>query len=177
MSAFETGKTKVNEQPLHSKKEPGVPNQRGSVSKQRFDVILLVVETTEESMQAARWAIGLAQFYEARLIGLNVVDRTVIVHLQRLSGKKLSEIEVEVEENGWKYLYHIESMAIERNVSVFLAQEEGLPEDEIIKKARTVGADLIVVGPPKAGGRWRPRSARYVEKLIEEAPCAVLIAK
>lgn len=160
----------MNEGPLSLKQKSGVPELR-------FSVILLVVETTEESMQAARWAIGLAQSYGARLIGLNVVDRTVIAHLQRLSGKKLSEIEVEVEENGWKYLYYVESMAIEHNVSVFLAQEEGLPEEEIIKQARTVGADLIVVGPPKASPRWRPRSTRYIAKLIEEGPCAVLMAK
>ena len=139
-----------------------------------FKIILLMVETTQEAMEAAKLAISLADFHHARLIGLNIVDRTVIDRLQRFGDKNRSEIEIEVEENGWKYLYHVEERATECEVAISLLQEEGLPENVIVKKAKEFHADLIVLGMPKARRGVRHFAEANVERIVEHAPCPVL---
>ncbi|MFH1006206.1 MAG: universal stress protein [Candidatus Latescibacterota bacterium] len=139
-----------------------------------FKIILLMVETTQEAMKAAKLAIALAGAHHARLIGLHVVDRTVIERIQRFGDKKRSEIEIEVEENGWNYLYHVEERALEQQVGMSLVQEEGLPEHVIVKKAEAFHADLIVLGMPKARSGVRHFTTANVERIIEHAPCPVL---
>jgi len=139
-----------------------------------FEIILLIVETTQEAMKAAKLAISLARVHRARLIGLNIVDRTVIDRLQRFGDKKRSEIEIEVEENGWKYLYHVEETATEREVGISLLQEEGLPENVIVKKAEEFHADLIVLGTPRGRRGVRHFTEAHIERIIENAPCPVL---
>ena len=142
-----------------------------------FRRILLSVESTEGAQRAARLAIALAERDKAHLLALNVVDPSLIDRLARLTGRRTSEVEAEVEEDGWKYLYYVEGMAVEREVAISLRQERGLPEDVLVRQAKALQVDLLVLGPPGSRPGARRLMQLSLEKVLYESPCPVLVVR
>jgi len=142
-----------------------------------FRRILLSVESTEGAQRAARLAIALAERDKAHLLALNVVDPSLIDRLARLTGRRTSEVEAEVEEDGWKYLYYVEGMAVEREVAISLRQERGLPEDVLVRQAKALQVDLLVLGLPGSRPGARRLMQLSLEKVLYESPCPVLVVR
>jgi len=144
------------------------------VDEIRVKKILLVVESSEESMKAARWAIHLASVCDAMLVCLNVVDTVVVNQLRKFSGKDFSTVEVEVEEQGWKYLYYLEDAAKDRKVHCVIMQESGILSEEVVKKSEEVNADLVVMGR-RTGSSMKRVVHGPIQRILEHAPCPVLV--
>lgn len=142
-----------------------------------FGRILLSVEASEGSQRAAELAVSLAEREGAHLIALNVVDPSVVDRLSRLTGRRHSDVEAEAEEDGWKYLYHVEGMAVEREVRVSLRQEKGLPEDVLLRQARELKVDLMILGLPGQRSGARRLIGLSLERVLYESPCPVLVVR
>ena len=140
----------------------------------KIDKILLNLDSTEESQHALETAIFLAKTCSASIIAINIVNKNVVTNLARFSDKSIAEIEVELEENGWHYLYDAEEKAKSQEARIVIIQEYGYPEQTLPKLASEYNVDLIIIGQnPKM--RKDVAQGKTAEQIIEHAPCAVLV--
>jgi nucleotide-binding universal stress UspA family protein len=136
--------------------------------------ILLNLDATLESQHALDSAIFLAKSCSATIIAVNIVNKNVVTNLARFSDKSIAEIEVELEENGWRYLYDAEEKAKNQEARIVIIQEYGYPEQSLIKLANEYKVDMIIIGQnPQI--RKDVVQGKTAEQIIEHAPCAVLI--
>lgn len=143
-----------------------------------YGKILLVVEGADMDHEVSLAAIARAIANKARLIVLHVVDHMVINRMKRLSEQSTSEIEIELEEKGWKALYFAEELAKDNRVPTMILQKSGMVENEIVNEAARLKVDLVVLGHPrKLPGQAKRLAQGRVEKIVENAPCSVLIVK
>jgi nucleotide-binding universal stress UspA family protein len=142
-----------------------------------FEKILLPISGSDESISAAEFAVKLATAHGSQIIALRVVDTSVVRQLARHSGKTPGEIEIEMEENGWRYLYYAEEMAKDNKVKIIVLLEHGLPQERMLSKARELGADLIIFGQPRGRGTRGRFLDKSLQQVLENAPCPVLVVK
>ena len=140
--------------------------------------ILLVLEGAGSDHAVTQAAIARALADQARLVVLNVVDHMLVNRLKRLSEASTSEIEIELEEKGWKALYYSEEMAKDKGVPTMILQKSGIVENEILVEASRLNAALIVLAGPRAiPGQAKRLTVGRIEKIVENAQCSVLIVK
>ncbi|MDP7420270.1 MAG: universal stress protein [bacterium] len=140
-----------------------------------FDRILFFVNNSAESLAAADKVISLADKFGSQIIALNIVDPNVARQLTRVGGKRESEIYVELEEDGWKYLYHVEELATEQGVKILLQQDEGTPENLVVANARQFKVDLVTLAGKLERSRGSGNVERMVTQLIKHLDCPVLV--
>ncbi len=140
----------------------------------KLDKILLNLDSTIESQHALDSAVFLAKSCSATIIAVNIVNKNVVTNLARFSDKSIAEIEVELEEDGWKYLYDAEEEAKNQEARIVIIQEYGYPEQTLPKLASEYKIDMIIIGQnPQI--RKDVVQGKTAEQLIEHAPCAVLV--
>lgn len=142
-----------------------------------FERILLPVSGSPESIVAAEFAVKLATVHNSQILALNVVDTSVVRQLAQRSGKSPGEVDVEIEENGWHYLYYVEEMAKDNKVKTVVLLEHGFPQERIVSKAREYKAELIVIGQSAKRGTPGISFDRFSQYIMEQASCPVLIVK
>lgn len=139
-----------------------------------FKKILLVVESSESAIKAAESIVPFAEKIDSDIIALNVVDKRVVRHLLQVGDKSESEILVELEENGWRYLYMLEEKAKDHNVRIALQQEEGFLEGSIADMAEKFEVDLVAVGFEHESGTLQTKE-KLVTGLLKYLDCPLLI--
>ncbi len=142
-----------------------------------FERILLPISGSEESKSASEFAVKLAQAHNSQIIALSVVDTSVVRQLARASGKSPGEVEVEIEENSWHYLYYADEIAKDNKIRIVVLLEHGLPQDRILNKAREYKVDLIILGQSAKRGTYGISQDRFLQYILEQSPCPVLIIK
>ena len=143
-----------------------------------FRKILLVVEGSSADHTLTLSAIARAVSNKARLIVLNVVDHMAINRMKRLSDQSTTELEIELEEKGWRALYFAEELAKDNGVPTMILQKSGIVENEILNEAARLKVDLIVLGyPRKIPGQANRLTQGRTGKVVENAACSVLIVK
>ena len=142
-----------------------------------FGKILLPISGSDESVTAAEFAVKLAAAHDSQIVALHVVDTSVVRQLARHSGKSPGEVEIEMEENGWRYLFYAEEMAKDSKVKIVVLLEHGLPQERILSKAKELGADLIIFGPSSGRGTRGRFLDKSLQQILENAPCPVLVVK
>jgi len=143
-----------------------------------FRKIMLVVDGGEGDRAAAAAAIDLAVAFHSKLLVLNVVDRAVLNRMKRFVEQTSTELEIELEEKGWRALYHVEDISKGRGVPTLIVQRSGVPDREVPAEAERTKPDLIVLSIPRqAAGQVRRLGQGQVEAITENAPCAVLVVK
>ena len=80
-----------------------------------MDNILLFVISGEKRSSWER-AIELSKQFDAALFALYTIDDEQVKRIANLRGRDEIDVSIEMEEEGWKYLYHIEDMAINNEV-------------------------------------------------------------
>ena len=140
--------------------------------------ILLVVEGGDSDRAVTPAATARAVANKARLFVLHVVDHMVINRIKRVSQQSTAEIEIELEEKGWKALYYAEEFAKDRGVPTMIIQKSGVVENEVLNEAARLRIDLIILGyPHKLPGQARRLAQGRLEKIVENAQCSVLVVK
>jgi nucleotide-binding universal stress UspA family protein len=115
---------------------------------------------------------------KARLFVMHVVDHMVINRMKRVSEQSTAEIEIELEEKGWKALYYAEEFAKDNGVPTMILQRSGIVENEVVNEAARLKADLIILAyPHKLPGQARRLAQGRLEKIVENAQCSVLVVK
>jgi nucleotide-binding universal stress UspA family protein len=142
-----------------------------------FHHILSPTDGSEPSMMAGQFAVQLAALHKARLTFVYVIDPTVVEELARVSGRKASQVQSELETSGRHYLDHLFRVAAEANLVATQITRYGLPYDEIARLAREQGADLIVMARVGKHGVRHILIGSVTERVVEYAPCSVLLVK
>lgn len=137
-----------------------------------YTSILIPVDGSENSMRATKHAIDLAVKFNARLIGLHVID-TRILKAAEGSSKLLSQLQ----RLGENYLKDVATLAGEVKVKVETSLQEGLPVDVIVEEAEKRNVDLIVMGTRGLTGAKRVVLGSTAEQVIRWAACPVLVVK
>lgn len=139
-----------------------------------FARILLPTDFSECSARAARVARKMAERFGARVVVLHVLDEPLA-----LDPMFRGDVPVEL------LRARMEQFAQE-NMDAFLAAHfsgfenfdtifaSGVPYREIVRKAREIGADLIVIGTHGRTGVEHVLFGSTAEKVVRMGPCPVL---
>ena len=136
--------------------------------------ILVPTDFSECSKAALRYAFYLAEKFEAEVIVLHVIDQSHLASLRRISSFSNEEINKNVWMTHKEELKKFLGETVHR-VKYFIIQ--GIPFQEIAKKARELAVDLIVMG---GYGRIEQEDLERIffgstaEKVVRLLPCPVL---
>ena len=135
--------------------------------------ILLIVTGISGYEKVVEEAIEISEGFKSAIIALAVLDKNKVRQLSKFSSKSIEEIEVDLEEDAWSYLYYTEEMIIARDQKVFLRFEEGSVVEKVIQVAKEVKADLVITQQPAPDKDKVFRS--YLPHIIDHLNCSVLI--
>jgi nucleotide-binding universal stress UspA family protein len=142
-----------------------------------FHHILVPVDGSQPSVAAGRLAVRLAAIHRARVTFVYVVDSAVVRELTSAIGKTKQQVQGELELTGQRCLDHMGHLAADAGLSDERVIRYGTPCSEIETLAREQGVDLIVIGQVGHRGPRRILIGSVTERVIEYAPCPVLVVK
>jgi nucleotide-binding universal stress UspA family protein len=143
----------------------------------RFNHILAPVNGSQSSVTAGRLAVQLTTLHEAHITFVYVVDDAVVEELAAVSGRGTKRVQSELELSGQRSLDYMSRLASEADLTSSQVIRHGVPYREITNLAREQGVDLIIVGQVGIRGPRRILIGNVTERIIEYAPCSVLVVK
>lgn len=147
------------------------------VTRAPFQQILVPIDGSETSLNAARLAIRVAQTHQANLCFLYVVDTRSTAEIARFSGRADEDLQAEFKIQGQRYLNYALNLAAAAGQTAAVTLRIGIPQQEITAEARERGVDLIVIGRVGQRGPRRVMIGSVAERVIEYAPCPVLVVQ
>ena len=142
-----------------------------------FHHILVPTDGSQPSMAAGRLAIRLASVHQARITFVYVVDEGGVEELMGASDKTAQQVRLDLEATGQRYLNYLSRQAVAAGLPNQHLVRHGTPHTEIEQLARQEGVDLIVIGQVGRHGPRRILIGSVTERVIEYAPCPVLVVK
>ena len=142
-----------------------------------FTHIMVPTDGSQLSVAAGQLATQLAIAHHARITFVYVVDSSVVEELASASGRIAEQVKHELELNGQRYLNHLSRMAANADLVANQVIRYGTPYSEIERLAREQSIDLIVIGQVGHRGPRRILIGSVTERVIEYAPCPVLVVK
>jgi nucleotide-binding universal stress UspA family protein len=142
-----------------------------------FRHILVPVDGSQPSVAAGRLAVSLAAVHRARITFVYVVDSSAICEMTGTLGKTAQQVQHELELAGQRCLNHLAHLAANANLTADQVIRFGNPYGEIERLAREQKVDLIVIGQVGHRGPRRILIGSVTERVIECAPCPVLVVK
>jgi nucleotide-binding universal stress UspA family protein len=85
-------------------------------------------------------------------------------------------VENMLENDAKRELAGVENHCKERGLAYRSVMQFGDPADIVLKVAAEVGADIVVIGPPRIKGEEGLRSRLEIDKLTRGLKCPILIA-
>ena len=142
-----------------------------------FHHVLVPTDGSENSVKAAELAFRIAQASGARVTLIYVIDSGVISEIARFARHQEAEVRQDLVHNGDHYLDFLETLAQRAHLPVQREIREGVPFEEIVNAAGSLGVDLIVMGHVGHRGPRRILIGSVTERVIEFAACPVLVVK
>ena len=142
--------------------------------------ILVAVDATETALAAARYGIAIARTYGAELHAVYVVNENLLEELLRAKVFVEAEevdLEVDLEEDGKRYLSYVEKLARDKDVSVSTELLKGSVHREVVDKATQIGATLIIIGEIEEPVSRKDAFYDEGEMILRRAGCPVLVVK
>ena len=87
-----------------------------------------------------------------------------------------SYVENMLENDAKRELAHVEAQCRERGIAYEAVMRLGDPAETTLAVAAEVGADLVVIGPPRRKGEEGLRSRMDLEKLVRGLRCPLMVA-
>ena len=149
-------------------------------NKSIFNNVLLLVDGSESSVNAARYAVSLCKNVNSKLIGVSVVDvdtlnRLLSSHIFIQEEKEEYEREMEASNRG--YLKFVEDLANRYRVKFESILVKGSIHRAILEEAKKHKVDLIVLGGWKRTVTSRDILAREREIILDESDVNVIVIK
>ena len=148
------------------------------MAKRTFSTILLLAEGTDEGMQAARDAIGLAADEDATLVIVSVVDTNTLRQLltyRIFIEDEMRQYEQELEQSCRKQLDYLTQLAEKGKAKHRTLLLTGACHTAILEEQKRCGADLLVMGAFRATTVKTNLLAREKQLIIDEVRCPVLL--
>jgi nucleotide-binding universal stress UspA family protein len=108
---------------------------------------------------------------------LYVIDKLVVNELVRFSKHGNKEVDAELAEQGRRYLDLARKDAERAEVAAECLTRRGDPFEEVIAVANDLSADLIIMGHTGRRGTSRVLIGSVTQRVLDYAPCPVLVMK
>ena len=144
-------------------------NQKAIISK-----ILVAIDGSDASMDAAEHAISISKEYNAELYALYVIRTDVDLY----GPHETSEYMTKMRDEGGKYLDRVELKANEKNIQIktVIIPSKNI-SGGILDYAEENNIDLIVIGTRGRSGFKRLLLGSVASHVVTYAHCPVLVAK
>jgi len=139
-----------------------------------YSKILVATDGSENSEKAAKHAVSIAEAFKSNIVAIYVVNEVVVSSIATKLDEKPDKLEKKLEDEGMKYLDHVEELAKNKKIKVEKIVRRGTPASEIVAEAKRLGVDLIVMGTHGEGGS-KPLMGSVAERVIHWAHCPVLV--
>jgi len=137
--------------------------------------ILVPTDGSDSSMRAADFALKLAKHLMSEIIGIYVIDRIILEEISKVHERH--EVEEENKRKAERCLNYIVKSAEREGLKASSILVEGQPHDQIVRHAESLGADIIIMGSKGRRGTNRILIGSVAERVIEYAPCPVLVIR
>ena len=145
-----------------------------------FAPILLMVDSSETAVRAARLAVDLAARLHTTIYAVTVVDTETLTQLLKgkiLVQEEMEEFEHDLAESSRRYLRMAAKVAEGAGVTLEEVLLRGGWHQTILAQQRELGAGLLVVGAFTYSMIKRDLVAKAKQLIIDEIPCPVLIVR
>jgi nucleotide-binding universal stress UspA family protein len=142
-----------------------------------FTHILVPTDGSDTSINAGRLAIQIAATLNVRITFAYIVDRIVVEGMAGATSRSTETICQELESKGQRYLDYLSRLAHNRGLQTDQVIRRGIPHREIAELAREREVDLVVIGRVGSHGPQRTHIGSVAERVIESAPCPVLVVR
>lgn len=139
--------------------------------------ILVGVDGSKESLDAAHFAQGLAEQTGARVTYAFALEPPQVIPVGPLSGYVTTSVP-RSEEDLEKARRFLDALVAERPaVKASSRVELGEPSDALCEVAGQLGVDLLVVGARGHGAGRRFLLGSVSDRVVHHAPCPVLVVR
>jgi len=143
--------------------------------------ILVMVNGTEASINAVKYAILMAKLYRCRVFAVYVVDTATIkqLTLNRIFIEEESrDYEQSLEENGNRYLQYVDELGKAKGIKIETELRRGSIWSEIVASAEEKKVDAIVMGGyDKDAGDQKEIMSSSFKAVLLNARCSVIVVK
>ena len=146
-----------------------------SMNLKNIQKILVPTDGSDYSVRASEYAIGIAKMLSAQIIVVYVIDTVVIDQISKTTER--DSVEQELKEDGQRYIHYVLGLSAKEGVKSSSLLVKGSPYEQIVHLARELNIDLIVMGTYGRRGTERVLIGSVAERVIEYAPCPVLVVK
>jgi nucleotide-binding universal stress UspA family protein len=135
--------------------------------------ILIAHDGSKSSEKALKQAFEIADRFSSSVTVISVVPELYLTELMEMDRLRILET---LTEEAQKIMDKIKSKAVgSKPVKTIVAQ--GNPAEEILETAKKIKADLIVTGSHGRHGAQKFLLGSVSSKIIDHAPCTVLVVK
>lgn len=142
---------------------------------EKIKKILIPTDGSDCSLRAASLGISLAKVLDAEIFAMYAIDTVILEELTK--GMDEKNVEKELKEKGERYLNYVVKLAEKEGLKAEAILAKGEPYDQIVHNAKIKGVDLIVMGTYGRRGTKRILIGSVTERVIEYAPCPVLVVR
>ena len=146
-----------------------------SMNFKNIQKILVPTDGSVYSMRAAEYGIRIAKMLSAQILVVYVID--VVVLDQISNATERGNVELELKQAGQRYVNYVLGLAEKEGVKSSSLLAKGRPYEQIVHLAKESNIDLIVMGTYGRRGAERVLIGSVAERVIEYAPCPVLVIK
>ena len=147
-----------------------------ATAQEIFSHIMVPTDGSKSALAAGQLAVRLAAVHRSRITFVYVVDPSVVRSLASASSKTEDQVRQELETSGQRTLNYLMRLAIHTNLQAEKVICYGSVYAEIHNLAYEHNVDLIVIGKVGQRGPRRILIGSLTERVIEHAPCPVLVA-
>jgi nucleotide-binding universal stress UspA family protein len=140
-----------------------------------FRHILVAIESTQTSLDAAKVATELAHEHGSALTFVHVVNEELARQLAHVLGRSEVEVHQELEANGRRYLREARRLAAAKGVAAEDVQHRGTPSVELMDEARARLATLLVIGKANDSTLHPHILGRVFQRILDAAEIPVLV--
>jgi len=139
---------------------------------------MIATDGSDCSWHAAEVGISIAKLLDALVMVVYVIDDVVLDQVSKLTG--LEQAERELKQNGERCINYVLGLARKEGVNddcLLSKLAEGRPYEQIVHLAKELHMDLIVIGTFGRSGSAGRLIGSVAERVIEYAPCPVLVVR
>lgn len=155
---------------------PAAPSRRnlGPLPVFKLNRILVPVDFSDCSRKALQYALPFAKEFEASILLLHVV--TPFLPPAEMAMVDVSELELKMRESGGRELAALRA-AVAKEAPVETALRVGRPDTEIVRAARELDADMIVISTHGRTGLAHMFMGSTAEQVVRRAGCPVFVVR
>ncbi len=142
-----------------------------------FKEIVVPTDFSEHSLRALDYAVGLAQKFSSNLKLIYVIESMLQPADLAWTNVDQSELSKQHKESAQKQLETLKRERIPKGIASEASVVLGKAFVEIVRYARSVNADLIVMATHGHGGLSHILLGSTAERVVRKAPCPVLTIK